>query len=241
MWDVIEFDRAVRVARDFAETTLSDSDPDNDTLVIVASDHETGGMSVVGVGNERYAPDVLGAAVRDYAAVFRFDADQQLDLTPNYAPDARGFPVEPDPSRKLLFGWAAAPDRFENWLSNRLQLEAAVLSSETPGVSGPNPARDGGAGSDNQATTGRSVPGFLVQGVIENGATACGTALGCPADTASVAHTIAGHTASDVPISASGPGAWQFTGVFENTDVFLKILRAASGTYRAPEWVRRGQ
>jgi alkaline phosphatase len=45
----------------------------------------------------------------------------------------------------------------------------------------------------------------------------------------SVAHTIAGRTASDVPLSASGPGAWQFSGVYENTDVFLKILRAASG------------
>ena len=56
----------------------------------------------------------------------------------------------------------------------------------------------------------------------------------CPADTGSVAQTISGHTATDVPLSATGPGAWQFTGVFENTDVFLKMLRAVSGTYRAP-------
>jgi hypothetical protein len=33
-----------------------------------------------------------------------------------------------------------------------------------------------------------------------------------------------------VPLSASGPGEWQFTGVFENSDVFLKMLRAAAGT-----------
>ena len=38
-------------------------------------------------------------------------------------------------------------------------------------------------------------------------------------------------TATDVPLSATGPGAWQFTGVFENTDVLLKMLRAATGTY----------
>jgi alkaline phosphatase len=47
-----------------------------------------------------------------------------------------------------------------------------------------------------------------------------------------VGHPIAGHTASDVPLSATGPGAWQFTGVYENTDVFLKILRASSGAAR---------
>jgi alkaline phosphatase len=34
-----------------------------------------------------------------------------------------------------------------------------------------------------------------------------------------------------VPLSASGPGAWQFTGVYENTDVLLKMLRAAAGSY----------
>jgi alkaline phosphatase len=42
---------------------------------------------------------------------------------------------------------------------------------------------------------------------------------------------ITGHTASDVPLSASGPGEWQFTGVFENSDVFLKMLRASAGTF----------
>ena len=31
-----------------------------------------------------------------------------------------------------------------------------------------------------------------------------------------------------------GPGAWQFTGVFENSDVLLKILRATTGTYATP-------
>ena len=39
---------------------------------------------------------------------------------------------------------------------------------------------------------------------------------------------ITGHTASDVPLSASGPGAWQFTGVFENSDVFLEDASRAS-------------
>ena len=55
-----------------------------------------------------------------------------------------------------------------------------------------------------------------------------------PADTASVGPTISGHAATDVPLSAEGPGAEQFTGVYENTDVFFKLLRATTGAYRPP-------
>jgi alkaline phosphatase len=227
VWDTIEFDRAVAVALAFARRTNSDRDPANDTLVIVTADHESGGMSIIGVGNERYQPATIGQAVRDYAAVFRFDAAQQLTFVPNYTADARGYPTDPDPSRKLLFGWAAAPDRYENWIANRLMLEAAVVERREPGldVAVANPARD----------RAEPIAGFLVSGTIENGATPCRVPAGCPGDTASEGLTIAGHTATDVPLSATGPGAWQFTGVYENTDVFLKMLRAAAGSYgRAP-------
>jgi alkaline phosphatase len=239
IWDVIEFDRAVQASLDFARVTNSDRDPNNDTLVIVTGDHETGGLAIVGVGNERYAPATLGKGVRDYAAVFRFAPQQQLNFFPNYQVDARGFPVDPDPSRKILLGWAAGPDHHENWTSNRLQLEAAI-GQGTPAVSVANPARDGPAeASDNESVNGQPLPGFLVQGVIENGEMPCPSSDGCPGDTASLGHTISGHTASDVPLSASGPGAWQFTGVYENSDVFLKILRATSGSYALPPSANR--
>jgi alkaline phosphatase len=223
IWDTIEFDRAVAVALAFAQHTNGDTDPDNDTLVIVTADHECGGLAIVGVGNERYAPTAIGRAVRDYAGVFRFVPEQVLPFTPNYVVDERGFPVDPDPSRKLLLGWAAAPDRRENWLADPVQTEAAVLTARADGglTATANPARD----------AGDAVQGFLVPGVIENGATPCPDPQGCPADTASAGHTFAGHTATDVPLSATGPGAWQFTGVYENTDVLLKMLRAATGTF----------
>jgi alkaline phosphatase len=234
VWDVIEFDRAVQVALDFARRTNTDRDATNDTLVIVTGDHETGGLAIVGVGNERYAPGALGRGVRDYAAVFRFVPDQQLDFLPNYQVDDRGYPLDPDPSRKILLGWAAGPDHHENWVSNRLQLEAAVGQGK-PAVSVANPARDAaGETSDNKTTAGRAIPGFFVTGTIENGETPCPAPAGCPGDTTSLGHTISGHTASDVPLSASGPGAWQFTGVYENSDVFLKILRSTRGNYAMP-------
>jgi alkaline phosphatase len=238
IWDTIEFDRAVQVALDYARGTNADRDPGNDTLVIVTADHETGGLGIIGVGNERYAPATLGRAVRDYAAVFRFVPDQRLNFFPNYQVDARGFPIDPDPSRKILLGWAAGPDHHENWISNRLQLEAAVAPGK-PVIGVANPARDApDAASDNKTVDARAIPGFLVRGTIENGETPCPAADGCPGDSGSLGHVISGHTASDVPLSASGPGAWQFTGVYENTDVLIKILRATTGSYPPPGSVR---
>ena len=220
IWDTIEFDRAVQVALDFAKRTNSDKDLSNDTLVIVAADHETGGLGLISVGNERYAPNIIGKAVRDYAAV-RFQSTDEINLYTNYETDEQGYPRDPDPSRKLLLGWSSAADRYENWLANRRQLEASARSPERKGVVIANPARDG---------DGEKIPGFLVEGTVENGTTPC-PAAECPADTASMGQTSAGHTASDVPLSASGPGAWQFTGVYENTDVLLKVLRASTGSY----------
>jgi alkaline phosphatase len=216
----------VKVALDFAGRTNGDADATNDTLVIVTADHETGGMGIIGVGNERYAPEKLGRAVRDYAAVFRFAPAQVLDFFPNYEMDARGFPVHPDPSRKLLLGWSAGPDHFQNWVSNREQHEAAVV---VEGVAVANPQRDAAAEpTDNETVAGVAVPGFHVRGTIENGEVPC-PAAECAGDTASYAQYVSGHTASDVPLSATGPGAWQFTGVYENTDVLLKMLRASTG------------
>lgn len=235
IWDVIEFDRAVKVALDFARTTNTDRDPNNDTLVIVTADHESGGLGLIGVGNDRYAPDAIGKAVRDYAAVFRFLPEQLLNLMTNYEQDANGYPLNPDPSRKLLLGWAAAPDHYENWVSNRKMLAPTVVDkreveSKTEDVAVANPARDGSLPtSDNKTVSGRPITGFLVQGTIENGEYGCASDPQCPGDVSSSAQTISGHTASDVPLSATGPGSLQFTGTFDNSDVFLKILRAVGG------------
>jgi hypothetical protein len=98
-----------------------------------------------------------------------------------------------------------------------------------------NPARDGALStSDNRSVEGKAIPGFLVEGVIENGKDSCTEAEGCLGDTSSVGHPFSGHTASDVVLSALGPGAWQFTGTYENTAVFIKMLRATTGDWSVP-------
>lgn len=38
--------------------------------------------------------------------------------------------------------------------------------------------------------------------------------------------TTSGHTAVDIPITAMGPNAELFTGIYENTDVFHKLMQA---------------
>jgi alkaline phosphatase len=235
MWDVIEFDNALRAALDFAAKTNGDGDPDNDTLVIVTADHETGGFALIGVGNETYQPQKLGRAVRDYAAVYRF--------FPHYEQDEKGFPIDPDPPRKLLIGYASAPDHYENWISNRTLLPPTLgpsghgpMSSMGTGardggalVATANPGRDGpGEDSENRAVGGQPIPGFLAPGIIENGEYACHD---CPPGVSSLPLTGAGHTATDVVLSAGGPGALQFGGSYDNTAVFFKILRATSGSY----------
>ena len=231
IWDTIEFDNAVKVALEFARGTNTDADPANDTLVIVTADHESGGFGVIGVGNERYAPTVIGKSVRDYAATFRFEPAQTLNFFTNYTVDAKGFPTDPDPTRKLLIGFAAGPDRYENWLSNRL-AQKATIGDPASRIAVANPRRDGPSGqTDNLGVDRKAYPGFLVSGAIENNATGCLAADGCPDDTRANPVDIAGHTASDVPLSADGPGAWQFTGTYDNTDVFVKLLRAAAGSY----------
>lgn len=236
IWDTLELDGAVEVALAFAARTNSDADATNDTLVIVTADHECGGLALIGVGNERYAPQSLGRAVRDYAAVFRFEPEQRLDFTTNYEIGPDGYPVNPDPSRKLLLGWAAAPDRYENWLSNRYYRSATAITRKVENdVSRPiavaNPQRDSGLPqADNKSVSGEAIPGFLVEGVIENGEYACAPQEQC-GDTSSLALNTSGHTATDVVLSASGPGALQFTGAHENTAIFFWMLRATTGSY----------
>ncbi len=233
IWDTIELDNAVRVALDFAAETNGDGDPANDTLVVVTSDHDAAGFALIGVGNERYYPPTIGYATRDYVATLRscpedtsrtLCPEQLLRLFPNYERGDNGFPADPDPTRKLIIGWAAAPDRFENWISNRLESKAAVVSD---GVALANPARDGsGSSGDNTTVDGRRVPGIPIAGQIENGEQRDARAAG---DMSSSARDEAGHTATDVPLSASGPGADQFVGVYDNTDAFFKIMCAYGG------------
>ena len=200
MLDTIEFDRAVKVVQDYARLH-------GDTLVIVTADHECSGAALIGgsmVSDARLQELVRegGAAnVRDKVVGVYEKAG-----FPKYVISADGYPKTTDIDHRLLVGYGANPDRYENWRTNELPLQ----DSQQPFVK-KEPLSGYPAGPLQRDADGR----FLVTGQV-------------PGDSAV-------HTATDIPLSAFGPGAWAFTGVQDNTDVFFKMAQAAIKGAVVPE------
>jgi alkaline phosphatase len=206
--DTIEFDRAVGVARDFAEHT------DRETVVIVLADHECSGFSIIGALNTPVAaaaalpPDgaVLDPAVQParQKAVGTYDAAG----FPHYEILADGYPESMDIDGKILFGFGANGDRYETWLTR----PRPIVDSLLPTVIRTELSAAGYAG---QPFNRSQADGYFIRGQA-------------------IGQEQAVHTASDIPISAysAHPSvARQFVGVQRNTDVFVKLMRAAMGGY----------
>ncbi|MFN2453367.1 MAG: alkaline phosphatase [Pyrinomonadaceae bacterium] len=208
IWETIEFDRAVGVAKRFAEQTNSDADPTNDTLIIVTADHETGGFSLIGARN----PDPrIPRGSRDAARAYR-------GFTDYTDANGDGYPDEADPPGKLIVGFGAGSDRYEDWHSNPRPLPPSVMKN---GRVVANPRRDGEEDADPA-----SRKGTLITGQVENGESSS-----IAADLDIEPATNAVHTAADVPLTATGTGAMQFAGVQDNTAVFFKMMRAYGGAF----------
>jgi alkaline phosphatase len=195
--ETIEFDRAVQVAKDFATRNP-------DTLVIVTADHECAGASIIGASTKTNADlhALLGngtTTAQRNPVVGSYDAAR----FPKYAISADGYPATTDIDYKMLIGYGANADRYENWVAN----DQPTQDSQQPFVgTAPLNAYPANPGVRNSAS------GFLVTGQVGGDQ--------------------AVHTASDIPLSAYGRGASFFTGVMDNTDVFFKIGQAAIGGAR---------
>jgi alkaline phosphatase len=192
MLDTIEFDRAIEVARDFAAKH-------GDTLVIVTADHECSGAALI--GGSRVSDSRLQELVREGGSANVRDKVvgiyEQAGF-PKYRMAADGYPETTDIDNRLLVGYGANSDRYEDWRTNDRPLQ----DSQQPFVK-TTPLSAYPAGPMARDTEGR----FMVTGQV-------------PGDSAV-------HTATDIPLSAFGPGAWAFTGVMDNTDVFFKLAQAA--------------
>jgi alkaline phosphatase len=206
--DTIEFDRAIAVARNFAEKI------DRRTVVIVLADHECSGFSIIGALNGTVAnlqalpPDGSvqspGTVPARQAVVGTYD----LAGFPQYSILADGYPSSFDIDGKLLFGFGASGDRFENWLTKPRPIVDSLLTSSIQ-------AELATAGYPAQPVSRSQADGFFVRGQAVGAAQAV-------------------HTASDIPISAYAARAAmadQFVGVQRNTDVFVKLMRAVLGGY----------
>ena len=198
--DTIEFDRATRVAQEFARRR-------GDTLVIVTADHECSGAALIGgslVSDARLQELVREGGVANVR-------DKVVGLYekagfPKYRMTSDGYPETTDIDYRLLVGYGANADRFEDWRTNDKPLQ----DSQQPFVK-TEPLAAYPSGPLARDTDGK----YRVTGQVP-GASAV-------------------HTATDIPLSAFGPGAWAFTGVMDNTDVFFKLAQASTKGVVMPE------
>ena len=200
MLDTIEFDRAVKVVQDFARLR-------GDTLVIVTADHECSGVALI--GGSRVSDARLQELVRDGGPDNLRDKVvgiyEQAGF-PKYRMASDGYPETTDIDFRLLVGYGANSDRFEDWRTNERPLQ----DSQQPFVrTAPLSAYPVGPATRDMLGS------FQITGQV-------------PGDSAV-------HTATDIALSAFGPGAWAFTGVIDNTDVFFRLAQAAVKGAVVPE------
>jgi len=110
--EMIEFDRTVQVAKDFAEKHP-------DTIVIVTADHECSGAAIIGASTKPVsqlydATAKAGVAEQRDKVVGIYQASK----FPKYTIEADGYPKTTDVDYKMLIGYGANSDRYETWLSN---------------------------------------------------------------------------------------------------------------------------
>ena len=216
--DTIEFDKAVQVAKDYVDGKGDFiGKPHLDTLVIVTADHECSGAVIIGastktdtglqteVTNLGNTTDTLGRPALRNAVVGTYNNAK----FPHYTIHADGYPADWDPDNKLLVGYGANGDRFENFRTRPYPSNDSQQpgNNVTPLNSYPrNNLSDGGSASTRPF---QQADGYFVTGQV-------------PGDTAV-------HTGGDIPLSAYGRGAGELGGTIDNTDVFFAITKAVIG------------
>jgi alkaline phosphatase len=212
--EVLELDRAVARGLDFARK-------DGRTLVLVTADHECSGFALVGglagatVAQLRAAPSDAANVAPDPLGLpttqpFRQKVIGNHDQAgfPRYAIADDGYPVRWDVDGKVLVGFGANADRFEDWLSE----PRPIVESLTP-ASLVKTLQGKGYPANAFSRVPEAQSGYFIRGQVSDRRTAA-------------------HTATDVPISAYAAerAAWlPFVGVHRNTDVFFEIAGLVLG------------
>ena len=191
--ETIEFDRAIARAKAFAAANP-------DTLVLITADHECAGVNIIGAStvtqaslNSRANSGGGAAQLRDPSVVGTYD----LAGFPIYGIQPDGYPATTNPDRKMLIGYAAGSDRYEDWQSNPRPIQDTQQPFNSTAPLNSYPA---------DPTKRKTAGGFFIAGQVPGSS--------------------AVHTASDIPISAYGRGAALFTGTMDNTDVFFRTMKA---------------
>ena len=180
-----------------------------DTLVIVTADHECSGAALIG-GSRLTDAKLVEASAKGGKEGLRDPVVGIYEQAgfPRYRMAADGYPETTDIDYRLLVGYGANADRNEDWRTNERPLQ----DGQQPFVK-KEPLSLYPATPLDRDKAGN----FLVTGQV-------------PGESAV-------HTATDIPLSAFGPGAYSFTGVIDNTDVFFKLAQAAvRGVVLPPEF-----
>jgi len=165
--DTIEFDKAVGVAKKFAETHP-------DTLVLVTADHECGGINIIGASRvtngDLINRSAQGAGTATGGPRNGVVGTYEAAGFPRYTMAADGYPTTTDVDHKMLVGYAANADRNEDWLTHLAPLRdpQQPFNGKPPLSKFPTTPRDRAKGG-----------GFAVTGQIED-AVAAHTASDVP-------------------------------------------------------------
>ena len=170
------------------------------TLVIVTADHECSGVALI--GGSMVSDAKLQELVKEGGSANLRDkvvGIYEKAGFPKYAVDTDGYPKTTDIDFRLLVGYGANADRNEDWRTNPLPMQDTQQPFNKIQPLASHPSDPMGRDLDGKFTITGQVPG-----------------------------NSAVHTATDIPLSAEGPGAWSFTGVLDNTDIFFLISQAAT-------------
>lgn len=170
-----------------------------DTIVIVTADHECAGVALI--GGSLVSDARLQELVREGGTALRDKAVGIYEAAgfPKYRIAADGYPETTDIDNRLLVAYGANSDRYEDYRTNPLPLQ----DSQQPFVK-DQPLAAYPADPSKRDVNGK----FMITGQVPGNS--------------------AVHTASDIPLSAFGPGAYSFTGLMDNTDVFFKLAQMAA-------------
>jgi alkaline phosphatase len=170
-----------------------------DTLVIITADHEVSGVSLI--GGSIVSDSKLADLAKDGGVANLRDkvvGVYEKAGFPKYRLANDGYPETTNVDNRLLVGYGANSDRHEDWRTN----DRPIQDSQQPFY------KSEPLSVYPTDPTARDAEGkFMVTGQVPGNSGV--------------------HTASDIPLSAFGPGAWSFTGVMDNTDVFFILGQAA--------------
>jgi alkaline phosphatase len=127
---------------------------------------------------------------------------------PKYTIAADGYPTTTDVDKRLLIGYGANADRYEDWRTNARPINDSQQPFNKTDLSGYPRVNTYDTGSTvNDARPIRdSATGYFITGQVTGSS--------------------AVHTGGDIPLSAYGRQAKLFGDTIDNTDVFFSLMEA---------------